>query len=354
MVNRVDSLDSGAGLSGISDVMTQALVIAGAVVLVAVLAELVHFGKVLRLASLAFGPQRRWMFLAIIAPVFRVVGLGLATWGLCVLLLLPPATHRPGEIRDGDYRHLVLVLDVSRSMEVEDAGPLGKQKRSQRAADLIQSFFERVQAERYKTTVVAFANEAKPVVLDTLDREVVRNILTELPMRHAFKPGDTNLFAGLEEAAKIARKWPPGSAVLMMVSDGDTVPATGMPKMPPSIGSNVVMVGVGNPTIGKALGGHTTRQDVSTLRQVAVRLSGAYHNGNDKQLATQLVSSLDERAKPKGGDKWTLRELAIFLASLGIGFLALAQALLTALGTGWEPGRRISPQYVAMEPVLGR
>jgi len=192
-------------------------------------------------------------------------------------------------------------------------------------------------------------------VLDTLDREVVRNILTELPMRHAFKPGDTNLFAGLEEAAKIARKWPPGSAILMMVSDGDTVPATGMPKMPPSIGSNVVMVGVGNPTIGKALGGHTTRQDVSTLRQVAVRLSGAYHNGNDKQLATQLVSGLDERAKPKGGDKWTLREFALFLTGLGIGSLALIQILLTALGTGWEPGRRLGGhQTVVPEPVFGR
>jgi len=355
MVSRTNPQNPLADLSIIPDAVSPALVVAGAVVLVAVLAELFHYVKVSRLAPLAFGPRRRWMFLAVVAPIFRVLALGMAAWGLSVLLLLPPATHRPGEIRDGDYRHLVLVLDVSRSMDVEDAGPLGKQKRSQRAADLIQSFFERVQAERYKTTVVAFANEAKPVVLDTLDREVVRNILTELPMRHAFKPGDTNLFAGLEEAAKIARKWPPGSAILMMVSDGDTVPATGMPKMPPSIGSNVVMVGVGNPTIGKALGGHTTRQDVSTLRQVAVRLSGAYHNGNDKQLATQLVSGLDERAKPKGGDKWTLREFALFLTGLGIGSFALIQILLTALGTGWEPGRRLGGhQTVVPEPVFGR
>ena len=77
----------------------------------------------------------------------------------------------------------MLVLDVSRSMEAEDAGPGGKQKRAERTADLIQSFFERVQAERYKTTIVAVASEAKPVVVDTTDREVIRNILTELPMR---------------------------------------------------------------------------------------------------------------------------------------------------------------------------
>jgi len=346
---------SAIGLDGIAsgDPLLLALAVAGAVVLLATVAELFHLSKVLRLAPLAFGPARKLQFLAFLAPVFRVLALGIAAWGLTMLLVLPPSTHKPGEIRDGDYRHLVLVLDVSRSMEVEDAGPLGKQKRSQRAADLIQSFFDRVQSERYKTTVVAFATEAKPVVLDTMDREVVRNILTELPMRHAFKPGDTNLFAGLEEAAKIAKKWPPNSAVLMVVTDGDTVPATGIPKMPPSIGKNVVMVGVGNPTVGKALGGHTTRQDVSTLRQVAVRLSGAYHNGNDKQLATQLVSTLDERAKPKGGDQWTLRELALFCTGLGLAALALLQFSLTALGTGWEPGRRI-PIQPAPKPAFGR
>lgn len=333
------------------DPVTLGLLVAAGVVLVATVAELLHYSRIRKLAVLAFGPQRGLQWLAVVAPVFRVGALGMAAWGLTVLLALPPATHRPGEIRDNDFRHLVLVLDVSRSMEVEDSGPNGKQKRAERASDLVQSFFERVKAERYKTSVVAFANEAKPVVVDTKDREVVRNILTELPMRHAFKPGDTNLFAGLEEGAKLARNWPPGSAVLMMVTDGDTIPATGMPKMPPSIGNNVVVVGVGNPSVGKSLGGHNTRQDVSTLRQLATRLSGTYHNGNDKHLTTELVSSIDEKAKPKGGDKWTLRELALFFTAMGMGGYALIQLGLTLLGTGWEPGRRISTRTPGWEPI---
>jgi Ca-activated chloride channel family protein len=315
-------------------------VAAAVVVVVAVGAELIHYARVLRLAPLAFGPRRSRLVVAAAAPLFRVGALGAATWGLTVLLVLPPTTHRAGEIKAHEYRHLVLVLDVSRSMEVEDAGPGGAQKRSARAADLIQSFFERVAAERYKTTIVAVASEAKPVVLDTVDREVVRNILTELPMRHAFKPGETNIFAGLEEAAKLARPWPPGSAVLMMVTDGDTVPATGMPKMPASIGSNVVLVGVGNTVTGKSLGGHTTRQDAATLRQVAARLYGVYHDGNEKQLTTELVSRIDERAKPKGGDKWTAREYALLGIGLGAAVLGLLPLALNLMGTGWEPGRR--------------
>lgn len=338
MVIPIPKLDetSAADLNAV----TVGFIAAGVVVLVAVAAELLHYIRVWRIAPLAFGPRRGRFFLAAIAPAFRVPALAAATWGLVVLLVLNPKSHVQGEIKESEYRHLVLVLDVSRSMEVEDAGPGGKQKRAERAADLIQSFFERVQAERYKTTVIAVASEAKPVVVDTTDREVIRNILTELPMRHAFKAGETNMFAGIEEAARVAKPWSPGSAVMMVVTDGDTVPTTGMPKMPASIGNNVVMVGVGNPTVGKSLGGHNTRQDVSTLRQVATRLNGVYHDGNEKQLTTELISRIDEKAKPKGGDKWTAREYALLCVGAGAGVLALLPAFLTLIGTGWEPGRR--------------
>jgi Ca-activated chloride channel family protein len=313
---------------------------AGVVVLLAAAAEAIHFRRVFRAAPLAFGPRRAGIVLASLAPFLRVSALAGLAWGLVVLGTLPPKSYKTGEIKESEYRHLLLVLDVSRSMSAEDAGPGGKQKRAERAADLIQSFFERVQAERYKTTIVAVASSAKPVVVDTTDREVIRNILTELPMRHAFKAGETNMFAGLEEAAKIAKPWAPGSAVMMVVTDGDTVPATGMPKMPVSIGNNVVMVGVGNPNVGKAFGGHMSRQDVSTLRQVATRLNGTYHDGNEKHLTTEMVSKIDEKAAPKGGDRWTPREYALLCIGTGAGVLALLPALLVLVGTRWEPGRR--------------
>ncbi len=302
-------------------------------------AELLHFARTMRAAPLAFGPRRGLIALAVVAPVLRVLSAAALVWGLAILATGEPMSHRTGEIRDSEYRHLVLVLDVSPSMQLEDAGPEGKQKRAARAADLIQSFFERVQAEKYKTTIVAVYTEAKPVVKDTADREVVRNILTELPMRHAFKAGETNLFAGLTMAAEIAKPWSPGTAVLMVVTDGDTVPATGMPKMPASIGNNVVLVGVGNPTVGKSIAGHMSRQDTSTLRQVATRLGGSYHDGNDKHLTTELVSRIDEKATPRRDEKWTNRDRALVAVAAGAGVLALAPLALTLVGTGWHPGR---------------
>jgi Ca-activated chloride channel family protein len=316
-----------------------ALIVCGVAALLAVLAELLHFARVVKVSPLAFGPKRTLLPLAVLAPVIRVAAIGCVAWGLAILASWPPKSHKGQEVNAAEYRHLVLVLDVSPSMQVEDAGPDGKQKRADRAADLIQSFFERVQAEQYKTTVIAVYTGAKPVVKDTTDREVVRNILTELPMRHAFKSGETNLFAGLEMAAEVAKPWNPNSAILMVVTDGDSVPATGMPKMPASIGNNVVMVGVGNPTVGKAIGGHMSRQDASTLRQVANRLNGAYHDGNDKQLSTELVSRIDEKATNKKEEKATAREVALWLVGIGGGVLVLLPVVLTAVGTGWQPGR---------------
>lgn len=323
-----------------TDPLPLALAVGLAALVATAAAEALHLRRVRAAAGLAFGPHRWPWAVAVLAAVVRPLAAGAAGWGLAVLLLLTPATFQAAEAKEKDVRHLVLALDVSPSMYLKDAGPKGDQMRSHRAADLIDSFFQRVQAERYKTTVVAVYNGAKPVVKDTADREVVRNILTDLPLSWAFKAGETDIFAGLKEAAEIARPWPPGSALLVLVTDGDTVPAQGMPRMPPSIGQNVVVVGVGNPNVGQSVGGHLSRQDVSTLRQVAARLNGTYHDGNDKHLSTALVTRLDERATLPAGKKWGTRELARAAVAAGGGMLALLPTGLWLAGTGWTPGRR--------------
>jgi Ca-activated chloride channel family protein len=288
-------------------------------------------------ATLAFGPGARpapWVYLA---PVLRVVALGLLTWGLATLLVLPPKVRRAGIKAEQDYRNLLLVLDVSPSMRLQDAGPTGKQSRRHRASDLLKSFFERIPVDAYRTTVIATYTEAKPVVVGTSDLEVIRNILDDLPMEYAFRSGPTNLFVGLEEAAKLARPWKPKSTVMMVVSDGDTVPATGMPKLPDSV-SGVLIVGVGDPSAGRSIDGHQSRQDSSTLRQVAVRLGGNYHDGNVKHLPTDLVALVT--AIPGEGvfDRLTRREYALIATAAGSSVLALLPVLLHYAGTFFRPG----------------
>jgi Ca-activated chloride channel family protein len=311
--------------------------IALAAVILMVGAEHLHARRVRRMAPLAFGPSRRPAIWARLAPVLRVAAVAGLAWGMTTLVFLRPKVHKLVGISESEYRDLLLVLDVSPSMRLQDAGKDGKQSRRKRASELLQSFFERAPMELYRTTVVAVYNGAKPVVLRTTDAEVVRNILEDLPMEYAFKSGPTDLMSGIAEAVKIAQPWRPKATTLVIVSDGDTIPGKGMPKLPASIG-HVVVVGVGDPKTGRFIDGHLSRQDVSSLRQLATRLHGSYHDGNEKHLSSDLVRQATGGTAKGLGDRLTRREYALMAAATGASVLGLLPVLLHLVGTTWRPG----------------
>jgi Ca-activated chloride channel family protein len=317
-------------------------VIALAVVALAGLAEWLHARRTRRLAALAFGPGRRPALWARGAPWMRALALGGLAWGLATLLVVEPRRY---DASDGavastrEPQHVLLVLDVSPSMRLVDAGPQKKLSRMQRAREVLESFFSRIPLELYRVSVVAVYNGAKPVVIDTKDFEVVRNMLGDLPMHYAFPAGKTKLLDGLAEAARIARPWNPRSTTVVLVSDGDTVPATGMPKMPDSVRS-VLVVGVGDPQVGKFIDGRHSRQDVPTLRQIAARLGGAFHNGNEFHLSSSLISDATGLEAEEVWERLTERDYALIACGLSAGVLGLLPLLLQLLGTGWRPGVR--------------
>ena len=308
-----------------------------ALLIVLIGAEWLHARRCRRLAYLAFGPTRRPAAWARFAPLLRIIAAAAMCWGMVTLILLEPKVHRGDELPESEMKHAVLVLDVSPSMRLQDAGPSAIQSRMQRASDVMESFFKRVAIQQYRLSVVAVYNGAIPVVVDTNDVDVVRNILSDLPMHYAFVAGKTNIFSGLEEAARIARPWKPRSATVILVSDGDTVPATGMPKMPASVG-NVVVVGVGDPVTGGFIDGRQSRQDTSTLRQIAVRLGGTFHNGNENHLSTSLLNKLTKTGATSKLEQLTRREYALISCGLGAMICAFLPLLLHYFGTRWNPG----------------
>lgn len=307
-------------------------------VVIATAAEMLHARRCARVARLVFGPKGRPSWWAHAAPFLRIAAIGALTWGLATLYDLDPKVHEGATAKEGDaFRHVVLVLDVSPSMRLEDAGPEGDQSRSQRAADILESFFARVAIDEYRLSVIAVYSDARPVVVDATDIAVVRNILSDLPMHFAFNSGKTDLLSGLELAAKTAWPWEPRSTTLILVSDGDTVPATGMPTMPASV-ANVLVVGVGDPAKGTVLNGRASRQDVSTLRQIAIRLGGKYHNGNEKHLSSSLLKQITEATEDDALERLTEREYALLAIALGASVLALLPVLLHYFGSRWTPG----------------
>ncbi len=325
--------------------MTTPLLLALAALVLATGAEWLHLGRVRSVAALAFGPGKKASWFGRLSPLVRIAALGMLVWGLATLLILPPVAHRSAvkeEVAAKERQHLLLVLDVSPSMRLQDAGSTGKESRMGRARAVLESVIARTAHDKLHTTVVAVYNGAKPVVEETRDLEIIHNLMADLPMHQAFPSGKTRLFDGLEEAAKLAAKWPAGSATLILISDGDSVPATGMPKMPPAIGG-VLVAGVGDPVKGSFIDGRHSRQDGATLRQIATRLGGEYHDGNAKFVPTAMLQRLGTLAVDGSARLPGQRELAILLTTLGATLLAGLPLLLHFAGSRWNPGPRHAP-----------
>jgi Ca-activated chloride channel family protein len=311
--------------------LTQPLIIAiaAAVLILCVLGEALHARRTARVARLAFGPSgrpRAWT--AAVAPA-RCLAAALAVWGLLTLASIDGAPTDPKAGKAPD-RHLILALDVSPSMYIQDSGPDGKKTRQHRAGDVLQSVLERLDMTRTKVTIVAFYSTARPVVVDTGDLNVINNILYDLPLSQAFKEGQTNMYEGLRAAAKIAAPWRPGSATLILISDGDTLPDAGRVALPPSIGDALV-VGVGNPYRASQVGEHYSRQDSSSLKRLAAQVHGAYHDGNVQHIPTATLRQLTmlglkEDRTPR------LRTVALTAVGTGATLLASISPLLAAFG----------------------
>ena len=315
------------------------IIAAATTVVLAAGAEVLHLQRIKRVRHLAFGPEGTFSAATILAPIFRSLFLGALAWSLSTLFLLEPKAHRSTVkiVEAKERRHLIIVLDVSPSMKLKDSGESSGLTRTQRASKLVQSLLKRTTDNKLHISLVAVYNGAKPVVEESRDLEVILNFLDGMDMSSVFPVGKTRLFDGLEEAARIARDWPANSATLLLVSDGDTVPATGMPKMPPSIGG-VLVTGVGNPTKGSMIDGRQSRQDVGALQQIANRLGGQYHDGNLRQVPTSVLNKLGSLKTEDEGLKLTLREYTLIIAVASALGLALLPVFLYFLGSPFRPG----------------
>lgn len=304
----------------------------------AALAEWLHARRVRRVAWLAFGPTeqpRPWVRLA--APL-RVVAAGALAWGLLTLLEMDSAALESLSVDERrEIQHIVIALDVSPSMHLVDAGPRGDQSRGERAREVLASFLNRLDGRRARVSIVAFYSDARPVVIDTFDPEVVANVLADLPLEHAFDAGKTNLYAGVRAAAELAKPWREKSATLVIVSDGDTLPAQEIPTLPRAYATTIAL-GVGNTARGTFIDDHSSRQDVQSLERLALRLGGNYYDVNTRHMPTGLIRSLPAPPAP-AGEQLDLRGMALSAVAAGAAVLALLPVLLSLAGTGYRPWR---------------
>ena len=102
--------------------------------------------------------------------------------------------------------------------------------------------------------------------------------------------------------------------------------------MPASI-ADVLIVGVGDPRQGSFIDGRMSRQDASTLRQIAARLGGIYHDGNRSTSAPRSLKRLTVIPRKSAFEQLTRREYALIACGLGASVLAFLPVLLHHFGT---------------------
>jgi Ca-activated chloride channel family protein len=304
-----------------------------------------HARRIQRGCALAFGSSaslRGWLAAL---PTARGMATALFVWGILMLLSLDGGKIQTPPTR---IRHLMLLLDVSPSMLIADAGPNRDQSRALRAADVLLSALNRAPGNHLKISVTAFYTHAKPLVHNAEDRNLVMFMAQQLPLHIAFKSGKTNLVKSVNEAAALCSELPRDSTTLLVLSDGDTLSDTGLLPMPPSI-SRVIIAGVGDTSKGAFIDSHISRQDSASLGQLARRLKGFYYDCNLQHIPSAALTTLLEQTPGKTGFPWNLRLMALTSVTLGAILLALLPWMVQRFGAPRHPALRFAD---SSEPVL--
>lgn len=310
--------------------MVTAILVALVALAIGALAEQLHARRVARVARLAFGPTGRPAPWARAAPHARAIALGLAAFGATALFLHDPLEGN-GEPNPRASRQLLVVLDVSPSMNLSDAGPGGeKMMRGVWAGKVLQGILDRIDMKDTRVSMIAFYTKAVPMLQDSTDKAVLANLMDGLPLYTAFKPGQTDLQAGLDAAFKMAKGWARDSTTLVVITDGDLDKPVAVGPRPASIADSIV-IGVGDPSRATDIKGHASRQDQWTLKSIAAKLGGYYHEGNTRHLPSEIVDKLTMIA-PRVAEGLGLREAGLVALGVGGAVLGLLNSLLLRFG----------------------
>ena len=318
-------------VSSTASIFAIALLAAVAALLLATLGEWMHAKRTARIARLAFGEAGRPARWTVIAPFVRVLGLTLTAFGAAILFQFDPIesddTPNPRA-----SRQLLVVLDVSPSMNLKDSGPdTEKIMRGVWAGKVLQGILDRIDMKDTRISLIAFYTKALPMLQDTTDKNLLPNLMDGLPLYTAFKSGDTDMQSGIDAAFAMAKGWARGSTTLVVISDGDLTKTVNPGPRPASI-ADVIVIGVGDPVRGMVLSGHNSRQDAWVLKTIAGRLDGYYHDGNTKHLPSEIIDQLTMIA-PRVGDVLSLREAGLVALGFGCAALGLIGPLLLWFGT---------------------
>lgn len=276
----------------------------------------------------------------------------LALAALCVGTARPQHTTLVAR----DRATVILVVDVSRSMESKDVKP----NRIGAATAAVRTFLGRV-PDRLQVGLIAFAGDPVVATPPTTDHDLVRKSLDTIQWFPSF--GGTAIGDALAEAVKLGQQavggqngnlasfrsaadsQSKGLVSILFLSDGaqtrgeleplqgaDRARAAGIPVYTVALGTpNGTLNFGGNPFPGGGFGGRRVPvpPDPATLRAIADRTGGQFFAAQSAKSLQSAYSKLGSRLGRKPGK-----------SEITYGFLAVAAGLLLAAGllsALWSP-----------------
>jgi hypothetical protein len=300
------------------------------VVLSAVLAEFVHWRRCRRIARMEFATPRDGLAVVTVAAVARVVGIALTAPSLLLLWESSSVIRNSmGAVAsEGELDRMIVIMDASKSMNLQDAGPNAKDTRASRARELI--YYLVSQAQRMpRTTLMAFGDATLPVVYDSKDWDVLSNVLLRQYYTTAFKSDKTNIDHAVQESVEKARDWIPRSTIAVLLTDGESEPTRKSFDVPRSI-RHFLVLGVGSKEgrpIGQGLR-EVSRLDEENLLRVAKLVGGKYFDATREMPPVDYVHQVLP-PPPPAVPKKTRRDVPLSLFAMGVLILGLTPIALS-------------------------
>jgi hypothetical protein len=302
------------------------------VALLAIGAELWHGRRCRTAAAMVFARPRRGLAVVAVAAAVRVTGVTVTAASLVLLWHSSIVTRNStGAVAStGEMDRMIVIMDASNSMNLQDAGPDGSETRASRARTLIHQLINRA-GRMPRVTLVTFGESALPVVHDSRDWDVLSNVLLRQYYSTSFKSEKTDIDHAVTKSLRMARDWVKKSTVVVLVTDGEGDTAYDEFEVPPSV-RQFIVVGVGSPE-GRPIGRNppqVSRQDAENLQRIARLVGGEYFDGTRELLPEEYI----DRAlppPPPAVPPETHREFALVLFAVGVAVLALLPLALSTV-----------------------
>jgi len=256
------------------------------------------------LSTLKKIPESLFVRLRHIIPALRMIGLG-----LLIIALARPQKGRSDEEVTTEGVDIMLVVDVSESMQALDFKP---DNRLTVAKQTIQSFIQKRQSDRIGLVVFAARSFTKCPL--TLDYNVLQALLSDVDFTDF--SNQTAIGTAIATAANRLKDSPAKSKVMILLTDGANnagdIPPLTAAKAAKELGIKIYTIGVGrdgqvpmpvqgrNPFTGEIVKQVQMMQsdlDEKTLMDIADMTGGAFFRAKNAEKLKEIYDKIDKLEK---------------------------------------------------------